>query len=225
MKKISIMLLFALLIGLFISCGGNEAKSDIPNGTNNDETETEAKKVIDIEYIDLGGYEIRFIVRGEGSGNFQCIDLYSESMNGDKINDAVYERNSYLEEMYNFKIKMTGVAVNVASIVDSPATVAKTSILSQEDLFDVVYDSFHQTNSLLQEKMLVDLYTLPYINFSKPYWDADVNADLSINNKLYTTHGEHMLSVSAGLYCTFFNKEMAEDLNLENLYDVVRNNK
>ena len=39
------------------------------------------------------------------------------------------------------------------------------------------------------------------------------------------THGEHMLSVSAGLYCTFFNKVIAEDMNLGNLYDIVRNNK
>lgn len=219
-KLLPVILLTALVCGMFTSCNGGAS------GGTDTKTESMTENAgSDIERIDLGGYEIRFLARGEGSGGFTCIDLYAEGMNGDRINDAVYERNSYLEETYNFKLRMTGVSVSVSGYAESPATIARTSVLAQEDVYDVVYDSMNQTAPLLQEKMLVDLYTLPHVDFSKPYWDQSVNKDVSIGGKLYTTHGEHMLSVRAGLYSTFFNKQIADDLGLGDLYAIVRNNK
>jgi len=217
MKKIPTLLLFALLVGILFSCGGNELKPEV--GEKVTETTTEASKEIDIEYIDLEGYEIRFLINGDTKSSFYNFDLYAETINGDVINDAIFERNSYLEEKYNFKIK------RLESGTAQPVNVVRTSILAQENSYDVVYEALNYATTLIQEKMLVDLYTLPYVDFSKPYWDSGVNNDLSIGRKLYTTHGEHMLSVSAGLYGTFFNKELAEEVNLENLYDVVRANK
>jgi len=163
------------------------------------------------------------LVRGDAHGAFACIDLYAESVNGDLINDAVYERNSYLTEKYNFTINET--RSEDSSAAGFPANIIRPIIMAQEDLYDVIYDSLTFTSPMAQEKMLFDLYDLPYIEFSKPYWDQNSNNDLSIGNKLYYTYGEHMLSVNAGLYGVFFNKQIVEDMNIENLYNVVNNNK
>ncbi|MCL2518109.1 MAG: hypothetical protein FWF15_06045 [Oscillospiraceae bacterium] len=224
MKQISIILLITILLGILISCGENEVNPQSSNDPNNDAAESgEISFENQIEYMNLSGYEIRFVVRGGTTGDlavFDCIDLYADELIGDLINDAVYERNIFLEEKYNFKINVTTIAVP-----DYPGNVIRRSVMSSEDLYDVAYDGFNWTLSMVQENMLTDLYTLPHINFSKPYWRENINKDLSLGNKLYLTFGEHMLSINAGLYGVFFNKAIAEDLDVENLYNTVRDNK
>jgi len=223
-KKTLFAIFILAAVAISVSCGEtqNKPEADTPDLQSPDpaeETDT-ANIGLDIEYMDLGGYEINFIVRGEGLIAFKCIDLYAETINGDIINDAIYERNTYLEEKYNFKIKATTI-----DEPDYPAVALRKFVLADEHIYDVCYDSFLWTKSLIQENMLTDLYTLPHIDFSKPYWDENVNKDLTIKNKLFITHGEHMLSLRAGLYGVFFNKKLAEDYQLEDLYDLVRKNK
>ena len=223
MKKI---ILFALIIAIaaFTACGEEtiaDPAGDAPGFQ--DESEAPAREGLDIEFMDLGGYEIRFIVRGGTVGDlatFDCIDLFAEELNGDLINDAVYMRNTYLEEKYNFKIKETRIAVP-----EYPGNVLRRAVMADDDQYDVAYDGFNWTLSMVRENMLMDLYALPHIDFSRPYWKQNVNEDLSIGNKLYMTYGEHMLSISAGLYGVFFNKQIAADLAMENLYNIVRENK
>jgi hypothetical protein len=219
----AILFLFAFA-GILISCGGGQNSPDTgtsaPQHMAPAEETTAAGGEPDIEYMDLGGYEINFIVRGEGLVAFKCVDLYAETINGDIINDAIYSRNTYLEEKYNFKIKATTI-----DEPNYPAVALRKHVLADEHIYDVCYDNFLWTKSMIQENMLTDLYSLPHIDFSKPYWDENVNRDLTIMNKLFITHGDHMLSVRAGLYGVFFNKKLAEDYQLGDLYELVRKNK
>ncbi|MCL2160158.1 MAG: hypothetical protein FWH48_12185, partial [Oscillospiraceae bacterium] len=222
MRKIIFLILLAAML---ISCGEQKVGTNLsvtePEPANEDKTEeAPATKNHGLEYMDLGGFEINFIIRGEGLVAFKNVDLYAESINGDVINDAIYERNTYLEETYNFKIKATAI-----DEPDYPAVVLRRHIQAGEHIYDVCYDSFLWSKILIQENMLTDLFSLPHIDFSKPYWDENVNSDLTIQNKLFITHGEHMLSLRAGLYGVFFNKQLAADYQLENLYDVVRDNR
>lgn len=61
------------------------------------------------------------------------------------------------------------------------------------------------------------------IDFSKPWWMKDSIDQLSYNGKIYSAYGiATTVSLMSDSPVVFFNKGHAENLHVENLYDVVR---
>ena len=219
-SKIIILLIFVILSFVITSCSDNKANVTEKNSLPETETaDTEPlRQYPNIPDMDLGGYEIHFLARDPETGTFGNHDISADEQNGDPVNDAVYIRNQVLTEKYNFSIKATFTTESAKT----PATVVKPSILANEDVYHIVYDGLTLLSPLATEKYLIDLNGLKYVDYAKPWWDEKSNDDLSIVHKLFFTYGEHMLGSKSGLYCIFYNKKMAEDYNLGDLYQYVR---
>lgn len=228
MKKYLLLTMLIIAITILVSaCSSddsgtaNDTANTNDNGNGNgaiDNAETEETRLYpNLPDTDLGGFEIHFLARDQSTGSFGNIDIFAESENGDPVNDAVYQRNQTLMEKYNFTIKYTPTTDSA----NTPATVVKTSILANEDIYHVVYDGLTLLSPLAAEKYLLDFNSLDNIDFTQPWWDEEANNDLSLVNKLYFTYGEHMLGPKSGLYCIFFNKLLADNYNLGDLYQYV----
>jgi len=113
-----LIILFILLniIVMFVSCAeqnGDENKSDTLTETesgkeaeNTAGSET-ARLLPNLGEADFGGYVFRVLNRTTtvpDSIAYIPRDVYAEAMNGETVNDAVYQRNAYLENKYNFSI-------------------------------------------------------------------------------------------------------------------------
>ena len=106
-----------LVIPTAVSCAdGNAAPTKDTAGTEN-QSETVKEETVDptqaalnnatakLDGTDYAGYTFRIMDRSEEQDpNWETIDVWSESENGDTINDAVYQRNRLLEENLNIKI-------------------------------------------------------------------------------------------------------------------------
>ena len=171
--------------------------------------------VAKMEGKDFGGHDFRIMDRSdEYDRNWETIDVWSEAESGDTINDAVFQRNRLLEENLNIKIS--------ENKVKTPHTDAKTSIMSGGDDFDLFTDGLSHLATLAVEGYLVDLNNLDGLKLSESWWDQDLNRDLTIANKLFFCTGDISIMDNYGTWCVMFNKDIANDYDLDNIYEHVK---
>ena len=72
---------------------------------------------------------------------------------------------------------------------------------------------------------MLDLNTLDYLDFNKPWWNQSWNSNTEISGKLYSCVGYLCLDLLRNTEIVYFNKGMIDDFKFENPYDLVANNK
>lgn len=215
-----------LVIPTVMSCADTSAEQTGAE-TQNADTTAQAVETVDptqaaidaavakLQGNDFGGHEFRIMDRSdEQDPNWETIDVWAEAESGDTINDAVYQRNRLLEENLNIKISENKVKF--------PYTDARTSIMAGGDDFDIFTDGLSLLATMAVEGYLVDLNTMNTLKLTESWWDQDLNRDLSIANKLFFCTGDISIMDNYGTWCVMFNKDMAEEYDMENLYDRVK---
>ena len=221
MKNQKFIALFIALLtasGSIVGCAQTSTETDTtavqPHETVLTETETQ-EITPNLPDSDFGGYEFRVLTRGDTNIYFISRDIYAESITGDSINDAVYNRNQAVEEKYNFTIKEIG-----GDTADPDKQVTK-AITAGEDAYDMIMIAGTSCASLAVQKYLLELTAMPYMDLSKPWYDQSANAALSIANKLYMTSGDINIMDNDATWSILFSKKLAYDLIEEDLYSLV----
>ena len=232
-KFLAFLLIAALIISVMVSCqAGNtgetgkkdDDKAEIPKQDdgqdNNGEEEKEAateRLYPELEAKDFGGYEFTFLGRTIVNPDWvewDHRDLVAEEMNSDVINDAVYIRNTKIEEKYNIVIK---------EIIDTDAASKLTkSVKASDDNYDVFCPHIMELANLAQGGNLVDVFKMPYLDLTKPWWDQGTIRDLSIINKLFILQGDLLIMDNDAMEAMIFHKGLWQEHELEDLYDIVK---
>lgn len=228
-RILSFILAAAILVSSMASCSDNstgkteEDEADAPKQESQQtEPETEESDVDTVEKfkssyggIDYEGYNFRILDRG--SGDWKTFDVYAEETSGEPVNDAVYTRNDILENTINIKI--------VEVPVDSPAGDMKNSIVSQSDDYDTFTDGLSSVAPLVQQKYLLNMRDINSIDLDNEWWDQAMYEQISIGGGTYFMTGEISVMDNYGTWCYLFNKQLINDLNLENPYELVDSGK
>ena len=227
-RTVTTLLLAAMLLGTIASCGEKTPaettqKPTANTDTTSTETETESDTELqpDIPKLDFGGETFVCLTSGESDDNgvdWVTYDVWVESLTGDAINDAVYNRNAYLMENYNIvlsEIKSTGTT----------QAQTKKDVQSGSGEYDLVFTNISAGCTLAQDGNLLSLYDLPYIDTSKPWWDQKAVRDLTLLGSLYFATGDITVIDNDATWVLMFNKEMHKDHGFDDLYDLVRENK
>ena len=227
-KRILCAILAAMLLAGFAltSCGNERGTETTPGGANTDtetetETETETKATMATtaaQYTgrDYGGYAVRIADR-DAQGDWDTFDVYAEEITGEVINDAVYSRNTKMEELLNIKIEERSFA--------DPTGSTKTSITAGSDDFDMITDGLNSLSTLSTGGLLLDYNTISTIHPENEWWDQAMYRDLSVLNHVYFMTGDISVMDNYGTWCYLFNKDMVSDLGLENPYTLVNEGK
>lgn len=223
MKKRILTLLLAAILLSGTACTQKTETDTAGSGTEpRTDTTTEAAETLPawaLPDTNWDGETVTFLLRDTG-GDWCADDVLAEETNGTPINDAVYKRNVTVEDRYNAKI-----AGNYAPRDVSVAGPAMASIQAGDEAFDIMASWRVDAVNLLQEHALVDLHTSEYLHFDQPWWNAYFCESASIGGKLYYALGDISRVYKLGVRCMFFNKDIAADLGLPNLYDMVREGK
>ena len=231
LKKItSVFLIFALALIMLSACAQTDkAVTDddggvAENASDGSETEANNEEVEEDKWVqephnlpekDFDGRDFNVITVEMASPN-RMYDLFSvEEQTGEPIADALYQRRLTIEEKYNVKMNTTQTG--------DPGGTAKKSILAGDNSYDLIVTTIGSMKDLGSQKLLADLYTVPYIseNLDKPWWDHALKRDLSINGKLYFQAGNIVLRDKLRLSCLYFNKDMCKTLGVEYPYKYV----
>ena len=226
-RLISIALVLMLLL---VSCGQTESESETNTTTDTSvqttEGETELSFDPNVPDMDYGGYEFTFAVRGDGSGSgaWHSTDLIADEMNGETLNDAIFERTTYIEDKYNVKFDLMWCGETSTGLTGSAMSkVINQTIMAGDDTIDVILSSPYDSVGYMINNLIVDLNTVEYLDLSKPWWDQNANENLSFNDKIFFTTGELTIIDNKCTYGMIFSKNVAEMYDIESPYDAVRN--
>lgn len=216
MKTVKIHRLLSLLLvtGLLAACGES---AQMPSETTADSTSAaeETTAGYTLPKADFGGRDVNFYV----SDYFSLIHQTEET--GDTVNDAVYRRNRKVEEEYNVKFQYTVGNGSDLEFAQWYST-AEASIMAGDGSIDIIAGYFYRmainatTGGHYQNLMELDA-----IDFSQPWWIGDLMERSVIGDKLFVTTGNLDPSFYNRIYAMVFNKELADSLGIENLYDTV----
>ena len=220
MKKRMIALL--LLAGLLLAgCGGTTTETTAETGTETAAAVEETEVSLDpmIEAIDCGGRTYTILSRLSDGSNY-CYPYHeylAEEATGEAINDAIFQRNTFLEEKYNLVFSMPEEA-------DMEGIVKKT-VTAGDAIYDLINIPPQQGYNLSVAGMLRNMNNIPHIDITKPYWRASVMENTSTGGRNYFYVGDLNLASLNGVGVVFFNKELAQSMQITDLYDTVRDGK
>lgn len=139
--------------------------------------------------------------------------LIAEQETGDAINDAIYKRNLEIDEKFGVKIKaLEGANQNLG--VDM-----RKYIQSGDDTIDLILPhSGDGIATLATSGLLYDWFDMEYVDFSKPWWNSSAAENFLVGGKLVYAAGD---ICPTGVVATLFNKNMMQELSLEDPYNYV----
>lgn len=214
MKKSIVIILACLsVVSCFAGCVNN-------NSNNNDVTDTgevTSEEAVDVRYeADLPDEKFsgEFKILCEGAFWSTDADLFYEEASDDPVLNGVWRRCDKMKNQF-------GVDVVVTPSADTTAAL-KNSVIAGDKAYDAVVARMDLIASSAANGDLMDLREADGIDLEKLYWDQSANEKLSIANKLYYTVGDIITTEDACTWTMLFNKKLANNLDLEDLYEVVK---
>ncbi|MGN1346970.1 MAG: hypothetical protein ACI4V1_09295 [Eubacteriales bacterium] len=227
MKRTLALLLVLLMAGSsLLSCANHAGDSDETTADTSAPTanpvETTAEETTDpnaripsgLEAVDYDGYSFNIFVH-----NTIYNDWNAEEITGEPVNDAKYERMATVSDNANVTIN----PVIVSADNRGGHTPLSTSVQAGTNDYDLVEISAYSACNALVAGILVDLNKVEHLDLSQPWWDQYANEDFTFKNSTYLTTGDISLADNNSTYCIYFNKQIAENYNLGNFYEMVDN--
>ena len=149
-------------------------------------------------------------------------DYVSEGETGDIVNDAIYRRNSAIEDRFGVKIEV------VSDNYENMKSRINQMVQAGDDGFDLAAQHACTAGTLAINGVLMNWYDVPYVDLDKPWWSQNANRELSYKNKaIYLAAGDYALSITSCMYGFFFDKVAIEDYGMtpDDLYSLVREGK
>jgi hypothetical protein len=219
-KRILSILLLSSFATLSLSCGQTPAVSDVTSG-NTTESSVEVKEMVYPYYEgnNLGGKTYTIYNVKKYLWDMICV-VQPDEINGETVNDAIYNRNEYVKQKLNFEL----VEVNEETYADMAKNL-QTLVLAGDDIYDAAYMPMYLLIGGLSEGYYQRLNDINTINLNENWWDRVLLDATSIRGYNYfATSAAHLMGFD-GLWCLFFNESMMDNLKLEYPYQLVRDGK
>ena len=227
---ISVILLAALVLAVTASCQTNTG-SDTNNGnidsgnlnqddfSNGSEDEQEPSKILpNLPDVYYDGHEFTILSMSNEDGVWD--DFFAQEQTGEIINDAIYLRNTYVEDSYGVRINT--VNTGHANMGSGIAALRRTVAAGDHDYDAAVLSAYNASASDL-EGLLMDLNSMPPLDLSRPWWDQRANEDLEIKGRMFFTTGDISRAMSDSVWVILFNKKLVQDYGIsEDPYQLVQ---
>jgi len=223
-RSVSLMLVLLVLCAA-TSCTQNKSEDSETTtaGTDIETTTGPAadEPVPDLPSVRYSGKKITFLEREIEPGNNVNVffnEIYGEN-SGETISNAVYRRNLEVGEKYDIEIE------SIRMLNESIYQSFVNAFSAGEQIYDVLHANGTTTMSLAVNGYLIDMNTLPYVNYDAPWWMGMVMETSSISGKNAFAIGDTNLHSFTAVPAVYFNKALVRDLTLDDPYQVVRDGK
>ena len=219
MKRL-ICLFMALLLAMPLTGCGESTTGETAAETDAVETASDTEETLPAlnlpEDLDFGGYTYH-IYSYEHSA--YSIEHIAEELNGDVLNDAIFNRNLDVSSLLNVEL------VSVLNPWDNDKFRANVmaAVMAGSDDYDVFTGNMYNSTYLSAEGYFYNIYDVPYISMDNPWWNKSSFDELSIGDNAYLLMGDMCLS-NYNLEAVFFNRDMIEDYNMEDPYTLAYEN-
>lgn len=232
-KVLPLLIVIVIVSSILLSCGESRTNDDNGedrgandaenSGTEQDVSEEpqEAKILPDLPDVSYDGYTFTFLSHREDNAGWDWLEsdpreLVAEVENGEPINDAVYKRNSVIQEKY-------GIEIDMVTNADERSVLSKT-VKAGDDVYDAVIVFNNNVPAVVTGDLLTEISNLTYVDRSKPWWDDGVNA-MSVANKNFLLAGDLLILDNEATNAIIFNKDMMANLGIELPYQLAKDGK
>ncbi len=216
--------LFSAVLAVLLcatACGGdgsnlsNKVETGDNTSVQNISGETDRSQIKDnLPEKDYTGETFTVLYRNEWEYEF-----IAEEENGDIVTDAVYKRNRAVEDRFGLEFDFYGLPGTWNSKEFSDAI--NNSVLGGDSEYDLIVGYQADMVNPAMNNYFMNIYDLEYIDTEAPWWSEQCNSSLSVNGKLFMTTGDIALTLWDNMYVFYFNKLLAEEYKVPNIYDIV----
>lgn len=217
------ILISTVLCAVITSCSKSGPSDGIPDQQDTAGTESTQAAEYRAPDADYEGTAVRVCSNLWESSPWHInkyIEVFSESENGDPINDAIYRRNKKTEEELNVLLELYPIKAQ------SSTTEITTPVLAGEDAFIFALPNGTSLPAIVNKgDMLYDLNSITALDLDASWWDQKSVEELKLSGVSYMATGDlcfYTLAAPVVIYC---NRKIVEDNQLENPYEIVREGK
>ncbi len=235
-KRNLALLLSLMLVGTVVltGCGGGDGHGSSPSAatsaTGADAAETEpvvvltAAETIAARYTntDLNGYTYKVLAIPVDGHFYTQVgtginEVYSAELNGEIINDAIYNRNSSAESTLNFTLEPVW-----GDSTEGIRTQVHNEVLAASTGYDAVFNRMDFLGTNMLNGDLLNIKNISSINTEDYWWDRNIVDSFTLfGSKLYWISGDLNIFDDFATEGVFFNKKICSDNNMEYPYATV----
>lgn len=224
-KFFCLMLTACLFISVLCACSDpKDPENDLPDSPNvpdtpNDSEEGEDKKedyLLSLPSYNFNGDEFTILCRADKEYE---MDIAAQT--GSTVDNAVFARNARIEELYNTEIvsaPVTGTWEKRSEFIG----VVKNAVNSGSDDYDMVAGYLAYIAELALDDCFWNLHEVNTIDLSSVWWSESFVENMTLFDCLYYVDGDLSLTMWESLFAMYFNKQIAEDRHVEDLYQLVK---
>ena len=221
MKKLILLSLVLLLV--LLSCNDtSDISSETTTVSQVEESitaeTTESGDVPDIGDEDYGGRVF----------NLYYLDwslyrdyYFADSLNGDFINDAAYERLQKVEEQLKIDIQTSNTQPTNGGV--EQLTKLRQVVMAGDDTYDLLL--IHNSTELaayVNDRLVFNWQDIESVDMEKSYWNQTVVSNMTLSGVTPFASNDFVLS---DVNSIFFNTQISADLGHESPYELVLNHK
>jgi len=210
------LLLLMLTLSL-VACGDNNTGTDTSKAesdTTKAQTDT-IKLYPNVDGVDYGGATFSILSHdsiAENSWLSVTSDMFVEATNGDSLNDAIYNRNAKIEDLLNIKLEIT-------MLKSGTSTELEKVIAAGDNPYQAVNQKMNFSSTLFNKGLIQDLNDCDF-DFEAPWWDIESIKSFTIAGSIFGVVSDMTYIDKLSTCVTFYNKDLAEDLGLPDLYSL-----
>ena len=213
---------------LFISCGDSADPDDSgPNPNEENPVFTDPGSEPEKEYVfpeDMDGGGSSFTIAAPTTSWFFYTDIVREEISGEALDDAIYNRNRFIEEKFSIDIK------EVNTDIENFNSSVRRLITAGDDVYDAAFcPMFRGTGlaSMIGENIFYNLREVASINLEDEWWNQQIIKEASLGraDKLFFAACDINIMTLQCLEAVFFNQDMMENSGLDLPYNLVREGK
>src|SRR5699024_5122824 len=103
-----------------------------------------------------------------------------------------------------------------------PVTDITNQVMSGDDSVDLCSLGMTKNIPAIASGIYLDLNDVDELNFEKPWWFHSNLKYYEVDGKLYTANSDASANMHDSLWAVFFNKDLAADANLGDIYELVK---
>ncbi len=168
------------------------------------------------EGLDFNGAHLRSMVNDSNDG-IMTNDITVDAQSGEIVDDTIYQRKLYVEELLNVVIDPS----EVLEYTQASSTIRK-SVNAGDDAYDLYLEHMITAGSDTLEGIFLNWYDIPHMNFKQPWYPQATVDSITVDGVMYLLLSDVMMSSFHNTYCYYYNKDIAANYDLPDIYEIVR---
>lgn len=207
----TVLLASLMLLGLLASCATDPVSKDNHTSSGQDESDVYGSALAALD-ADWKGDD--FVVLGRNDAANSVTEISRDESSSDPLEDAVYHRNLYLSEKCN--LNYIARLVSTSDLLNS----ISNDIKSDSGEYDIVFPNMLNAGNMATKNMLMDFNDLSFVDLDADWWDQG-SREVAIAGKVFWMNSDINFLAHDVTFLTLFSKVMAENQELDNLYQIV----